>query len=291
MGLNNLIHHSNDSWSIITSVVVKRLDVKQFKNYIHSNSNSTFVFDISDFAENLMNSVKEDFNFLLIISSLIVFLTLLLIYGRIELALLNFLPMLIAWVWILGFSAVFDIKFNFVNIIIATFIFGLGDDFTIFVTEGLLQKYKYNKTILKSYYVAIILSALSTIIGIGALYFAKHPSIHSIAVISVVGIICTLIVTLYIQPKLFNLFIQNRVDKKRVPVTCFAFLLSISLYGYFVFGCILLNLLLVTFLIIPVSKKKKRSILNYLISKMTKSTLDIGFHVKRKIIHSEKLVK
>ena len=289
MGLNNLIHHSNDSWSIITSVVVKRLDVKQFKNYIHSNSNSTFVFDISDFAENLMNSVKEDFNFLLIISSLIVFLTLLLIYGRIELALLNFLPMLIAWVWILGFSAVFDIKFNFVNIIIATFIFGLGDDFTIFVTEGLLQKYKYNKTILKSYYVAIILSALSTIIGIGALYFAKHPSIHSIAVISVVGIICTLIVTLYIQPKLFNLFIQNRVDKKRVPVTCFAFLLSISLYGYFVFGCILLNLLLVTFLIIPVSKKKKRSILNYLISKMTKSTLDIGFHVKRKIIHPEKL--
>ncbi len=289
LGLNNLIHKSGNTWSIITSVVVKRSEVEKFKTYINNSSTDCFVFDISDFAKNLMDSVKNDFNYLLLISSLIVFLTLLLIYGRIELAILNFLPMVVAWIWILGFSAVFDVKFNFVNIIIATFIFGLGDDFTIFVTEGLLQKYKYNKTILKSYYSAIILSAVSTIIGIGALYFAKHPSIHSIAVISVVGIICTLIVTLYIQPKLFNVFVQNRVNRKKAPITFFIFLYSIFLYSYFLFGCLVLNLLLIILIPLPINKKRKRLFLNFLVSKMAKSTLDIGVHIKRKIVNIEQL--
>jgi len=72
------------------------------------------------------------------------------IYGRIELALFTFIPMVISWIWILGIAAIFDIKFNFVNIIIATFIFGLGDDFSIFVTDGLLHKYKYKKDTFKT---------------------------------------------------------------------------------------------------------------------------------------------
>ncbi len=288
LGMNNLIHQSKDGYSVITSVVVKRNQVEKFKYYIRNNSEA-FVFDISDFAESLMNSVKNDFNFLLLISSLIVFVTLLVIYGRIELAILNFFPMAIAWVWILGFSAIFDIKFNFVNIIIATFIFGLGDDFTIFVTEGLLQKYKYNKKILKSYNVAIILSALSTIFGIGVLYFAKHPSIHSIALISVIGILCTLLVTLFIQPKIFNFFVQNRVDKKKAPVTFFMFLYSFFLYTYFVFGCILLHGILLFLVPLPIKKIRKRNFLSYLISKMTKSTLYIGLHVKKQLVNSENL--
>ncbi len=288
LGMHHLIHHSQDGYSIITSVVLKRNEVPKFKSFIRNNK-EVFVFDISDFAESLMNSVKNDFNFLLLISSLIVFLTLLVIYGRIELAILNFFPMAIAWIWILGFSAVFDIKFNFVNIIIATFIFGLGDDFTIFVTEGLLQKYKYNKKILKSYNIAIVLSALSTIFGIGVLYFAKHPSIHSIALISVIGILCTLLVTLFIQPKLFNFFIQKRVDKKKAPVTFFMFIYSFLLYAYFVFGCILLHGILLFIVPLPIKKIRKRNFLSYLISKMTKSTLYIGLHVKKQIVNSANL--
>lgn len=288
LGLSNLIHKSTEGYSLITSVVVKRDQVNSFKSFV-SQDKDVFVFDISDFAEDLMNVVKDDFNFLLLISSLIVFVTLLLIYGRIELAILNFFPMVIAWVWILGFSAVFDVKFNFVNIIIATFIFGLGDDFTIFVTEGLLQKYKYNKKILSSYNVAIVLSALSTIFGIGVLYFAKHPSIHSIAIISVIGILCTLLVTLYIQPTIFNFLVQNRVNKKKAPITFFMFLYSFLLYAYFVIGCILLHGILLFLVPLPIKKNRKRNLLSYLISKMTKSTLNLGLHVKKQLINAENL--
>ena len=66
-------------------------------------------------------------------------------------ALFTFIPMVISWIWILGIAAIFGLKFNFVNIVIATFIFGLGDDFSIFVTDGLLHKYKHKKNTLGSY--------------------------------------------------------------------------------------------------------------------------------------------
>ena len=39
-----------------------------------------------------------------------------------------FMPMFISWLWILGLMGLLGIKFNVINIIISTFIFGLGDD-------------------------------------------------------------------------------------------------------------------------------------------------------------------
>ena len=83
-------------------------------------------------------------------SALIVFITLLIVYGRIELALFAFFPMIMGWIWILGISSFFDIPFNFVNIVISTFIFGLGDDFSIFITDGMIQAHKTGKGIIKT---------------------------------------------------------------------------------------------------------------------------------------------
>ena len=36
---------------------------------------------------------------------------------------------------------------NIVNVILATFIFGQGDDYTIFITDGLINEYAYKKKI------------------------------------------------------------------------------------------------------------------------------------------------
>ena len=66
------------------------------------------------------------------------------------------------------------IHFNLVNIILATFIFGQGDDYTIFMTEGCQYEYAYRRPMLASYKQSIIISALIMFIGIGALIFAKH---------------------------------------------------------------------------------------------------------------------
>ncbi len=288
LGLNKLIYNSGVEWSIVTSVVLKKEDLPHFKNIIGENED-VFILDISEMANALMVSVQDDFNYLLVFSSLLVFLSLLVIYGRIELALFAFLPMVISWVWILGICSIFGIEFNFVNIIVATFIFGLGDDFSIFVTDGLLQKYKTKSNVLSSFRSAIILSGITTIIGTGVLYFSKHPAIHSIAVISVVGIACIMLVTLFIQPIIFQFFITNRTEKRRTPVTFFGLLMSSLLFAYFFIGSILLTFFLPLLIVFPVRKEKKRSFLNYLVSRLAKSTIYLGFHIKKEYINKERL--
>ncbi len=288
LGLSSLIYEKGGQWSVTSSVVLRKEDVAQFKSAISPNVD-VFIFDVSEMANQLMLSVQDDFSYLLLFSSLLVFFSLLVIYGRIELALFAFFPMVVSWVWIIGISGYAGLEFNFVNIIIATFIFGLGDDFSIFVTDGLIQKYKTKSTSLGAYKSAIILSGITTIIGTGALYFAKHPAIHSIALISVVGIGCIMLVTLVVQPSVFRYFVTNRTKRKRSPMTFFGLIYSVFLFLYFFVGCMVLNVLLALLLPLPFPSSKKRAIMNYTLSKLAKSTLDLGFHLRKKVRNKERL--
>lgn len=288
LGLSKLIHERNGKWSIVTSVTVHRSKVVDFKKSM-SKLEEVYIFDVSEMASTLMLAVQDDFNYLLILSSLIVLISLLFIYGRIELALFSFFPLVISWIWILYIASWLDIQFNFVNIIIATFIFGLGDDFSIFMTDGLIQKYRTKSSALSSYRLAIVLSAITTIIGTGVLYLAKHPAIHSIAIISVIGISCILLVTVLVQPVIFNFFIANRIKSKRSPITLLGLVFSTFLFTYFIIGCVILNLFLFILILVPASKQKKKKLLNRIISNMARSVIYLSFHNKKRFVDFEKL--
>lgn len=289
MGLRNFIHSEGSETSILTSVVVNQSGLAELKAQLRE-VDGAYILDISELTSGMLESVRADFNFLLLFSSLLVFGSLLIVYGRIELALFAFLPMVLAWLWIMSLSALLGLEFNFVNIIIATFIFGLGDDFSIFITDGLIQRYKTGRDSISSYKSAIILSAVTTIIGTGALYFAKHPAIHSIALISVIGILAILTVTLYVQPHLFHWFVTRRTARGRGPITFFTCIYSCMLFTYFFVGSMLLSVVLIFVLIpFPAPKKRKKEVMNYLVTRLAKSTLYAGFHIKKTVLDQEKL--
>ena len=280
-GLENLVSTDNGKTTYITTFNVPVAYKDSVKNLLKQIPGIT-VFDRSETASILLETVSTDFNFLLFVTAGIVFLTLLIIYGRIELTLLAYLPMVITWIWILGIAAIVPIEFNFVNIVIATFIFGLGDDFSIFVTDGLLSRYKFNKDSLASYQSAILLSALTVIIGTGVLFFAEHPAIHSVAAISVIGIICILIISFTLQPILFNLFVQNRIAKKRTPIPFFQLCMSVFCFTYFILGCLLFYPVLLIIRIFPAPSSTKKKWVNYLTSKFAASVLYSGIHVRKR---------
>ncbi|WP_031530100.1 trifunctional MMPL family transporter/lysophospholipid acyltransferase/class I SAM-dependent methyltransferase [Dyadobacter crusticola] len=288
LGIDNLVEKRAGKTTYISTVVVPQRNLDAVKSELRQIPQAA-LFDRGEMAGEMLSMVKDDFNYLLLISASIVFLTLLVVYGRIELTLLSFLPMVISWIWILGIAAILGIKFNFVNVIVTTFIFGLGDDFSIFVTDGLLSRYKYKKDTLHSYQSAIILSATTTIVGTGVLIFAEHPAIHSIAVISVLGIVCILFISFAFQPVLFDFFVQNRIAKKKAPVTMLPFLISISSFTYFLAGCLFLHSKLLTILILPVSKSRKRAMINSSLSWFAKTVIYSGPHVKKRFSGLENL--
>lgn len=289
IGLNKFVSEDQGLHTYVTSITVKK-DKQDLVKEELKKIDGVFVLDISEMAKSMLNVVKQDFDYLFLFSSLLVFFSILVIYGRIELTLFAFFPMVLGWIWILGIASIFDIPFNFINIIVATFIFGLGDDFSIFTTDGLIQQARTGVNSLKSTQSGIILSGIATMIGTGVLIFAKHPAIHSIGAISVIGIGSIMLITLYVQPSVYNFFVLNRKKKGRGPITFFYFIYSLLLFFYFFLGSLILNILLIFILIpTPIKRIHKRNILNFCISKLAKSTLYAGVHVKKKVVDQHKL--
>ena len=157
----------------------------------------------------MLSTLSDNFNYIGIVCSAIVFIFLWLSFRRLSLAVIAFIPMAVSWVWILGIMAMLGIKFNIVNIILATFIFGQGDDYTIFMTEGCLYERRTGRKILASYKYSIILSALIMFIGIGTLITARHPALFSLAEVTIIGMVCVVLMAWLLPPLLFRLCVRG----------------------------------------------------------------------------------
>ncbi|HNW89078.1 MAG TPA: MMPL family transporter [Bacteroidales bacterium] len=252
---------------------------------IPENEN-TVVFETNNMLLHFINIINKDFNTILLISSLLVFIFLLMSYGRIELAVVAFVPMLISWVWILGIMSLLDVKFNIFSIIISAFIFGLGDDYSIFIMDGLLQKYKKGVNLLDSYKTAVFLSALTMFVGIGVLIFAKHPALRSIALLTIIGMLSVVFLSYTIAPALFRLLVYKKNKLRKFPVTAYGLLYGIVCYSYFLTGCFITGLLgLTIYKILPVSKKKRHLLYHKTLQLTCKSTMYIMYFAKKKIIN------
>ncbi len=166
------------------------------------NLSSIQPFNLSSLTQRL----SDDFDYIGLVCSLIVFVFLIFCFRSFWLAVIAFVPMALSWIWIFAIMQLFGIQFNIVNIILATFIFGQGDDYTIFIVEGLAYEHRTGKSILPQYRQSIILSAAIMLIGIGILVFAQHPAMHSLGTITLIGMTVTLIMATTIPPLLFRIY-------------------------------------------------------------------------------------
>ncbi|HEX6224444.1 MAG TPA: 1-acyl-sn-glycerol-3-phosphate acyltransferase [Chryseolinea sp.] len=233
--------------------------------YARLENSSVHAFDRQMLTNLFVEYVNADFNFIVTFTAILVFFALLLLYGRIELTLITFVPMLITWIWILGIMALVGIEFNIINVIVSTFIFGLGDDYSIFTMDGLLQEYRVGKKNLSSIRTSIFLSAITTIAGLGVLIFASHPALRSIAAISIIGITCVFLMSQTIEPFLFRWLVTSRVQKGFTPMTLHGILRTTFTYTLFVFGAIFLTVVGLIFRLIPFGKKAQKACFHFLL--------------------------
>ncbi len=220
----------------------------------------TVVFDRSYFTGQMVKSMSDDMNMILWISSIIVFIGLCFSYRRLELAVMSFLPMLITWVIIIGLMGLFGIQFNIVSIIICTFVFGIGDDFSIFITDGLITRYASGKEMLASHKTAIFFSTFTIVAGMGAMILAGHPALHSVGTISLLGMLSVVLIAFVFQPFVFDRFVIRPTSKGRHPYNFSGTLVSAVLWAGFLLACVVTILLIVVMLPLPMKKLKKQKI-------------------------------
>ena len=181
-----------------------------FYDHLTSVGKDATTISIGGLMAKISERLSDNFDYIGACCSLIVFIFLWISFKRFSLALVAFVPMALSWIWILAIMQICSLQFNIVNIILATFIFGQGDDYTIFIVEGILYERRTGKTILPQYRQSIILSALIMLIGIGILVFAVHPAMHSLGVVTLIGMAVVLLMSFTIPPFLSSLRIFSK---------------------------------------------------------------------------------
>lgn len=207
------------SYSVLDIITTPQEKIHECREKIQEGVGTAYCFDVKTLNSSIAESLSDNFNYIGFMCGCIVFFFLWFSFGRLELAILSFIPMAISWVWILGIMAIFGMQFNIVNVILATFIFGQGDDYTIFMTEGASYEYTYRKKMLASYKQSIILSALIMFIGIGSLIVAKHPALHSLAEVTIVGMFSVVLMAYMFPPLVFKFLVSRKGQYRIRPLS------------------------------------------------------------------------
>ena len=220
--------------NIVTFLSLKNQENEnKVKEKLRSQSQGSYIFSGKDLGNDLVTMLSNNFNYIGFVCGFVVFIFLLISFGRIELTFVSFLPLAVGWIWILGLMYLLGVQFNIVNIILATFIFGQGDDYSIFITEGLIFENAYGKKRLHEYSNSVLLSAIIMFVGIGSLIVAKHPALRSLAVVTLIGMFTVVIMAYYLPPLVFRWLTTIHGERRKMPITLQSFTYSLGSILYF----------------------------------------------------------
>lgn len=177
------------------------------------------VLDTYYYTTDTLLQMSRDFNVLQWLSMAFVFLVLLLSFHyrsatgnlpwgkNLTYALIAFAPILLSWLIVLGAMNLFAVRFNLISIIISTFIFGIGVDYSIFIMHGLLNKARptlnYHKT-------AVFLSAIILLVTVSSMLVAQHPAIRSVGFSTLIGLLSAVVLSYVLQPAVFRWLNQHK---------------------------------------------------------------------------------
>ncbi len=143
-------------------------------------------------------------------SLLAVFIILLIDLRSFRKVVLVLTPLLCAFIWLLGFMFISDMKINFYNIVVLPAIFGIGIDDIVHLYHryneegpGSLEK------VLNSTGGAIVATTLTTLVGFSGLAFTWHAGLQSMGDLAIIGLTLCLITSILFFPAIL-LYYEER---------------------------------------------------------------------------------
>jgi len=121
---------------------------------------------------------------------------------------LSLLPVAVGTVWMVGFMGWRGIPFNPANIMTLPLVIGIGVTSGIHILNRYVEERKPS-ILAKSTGKAVLISALTTVVGFGSLILAKHRGIASLGYVMAVGTATCMIAALTFLPALLNLLIHR----------------------------------------------------------------------------------
>lgn len=157
----------------------------------------------SGFGRQLSTELAADFSQFIVIAFGVVVLVLIGWYRRWRYVALALLPVVSGLLFMFGTMSWLGLSFNLFNVIAAILIIGLGVDYGIFILSlcdgsGCQQSRR-----------AVLVSALTTLAGFGALVLAQHPAMYSIGVTVLLGISGAVATALLVVPVCYRRLVSS----------------------------------------------------------------------------------
>ncbi|WP_426476269.1 MMPL family transporter [Chryseobacterium sp. CBSDS_008] len=302
---NEALHKNYSSLSLKDYEKVKALQISEFMSSengfytvsnvvkVDENKRDTFIKDIEkkhdalaidrqQMNENFLGLLKRDFNTLINYSLLAIILTIIVFFRNFELTVLTMFPIVLTGVVTAGILYFLGLELNIFSTVVCTLVFGVGDDFSIFLTQAMQKEHTTGKNELPTYRTSIILAVFTTILSIGSLIFAKHPALHSLALVALIGMFSVIIITSTLYPFWFRLLITNRAKKGLSPITFRLFIWSVISFLYYGLGGLLFSAFGSFF--VKNSKGKTLDIIKLILARFLTSVLYSNPFVKKKVI-------
>ena len=234
--------------------------------------------------ENFLGLLKRDFNTLINYSLLAIILTIIVFFRNFELSLLTMFPIVLTGVVTAGILYFLGLELNIFSTVVCTLVFGVGDDFSIFLTKAMQKEHTTGKNELPTYRISIILAVFTTILSIGSLIFAKHPALHSLALVALIGMFSVIVITSTLYPFWFRFLITNRAKRGLSPITLRLFLNSVISFIYYGLGGLIFSAIGSVF--VRRSRGKTLDFIKLLLAKFLTSVLYTNPFVKKTLIRN-----
>ena len=181
-------------------------EINALKKMLQKRNIPTAVLNENLLAAEVLEWVLDKGPKAMAIAMALVFCILLVDLWSIRLAIKTFLPLFSGLALTGALISIFNVKLNFINIVMLPSIVGIMIDHSVYLAHHILD-YSKGESIksLQETGSAIILSALTTLSGYASLNIAHHAGINSIATLVTIGILTCTACALFMLPALFEL--------------------------------------------------------------------------------------
>ncbi len=136
----------------------------------------------------LRRIVKADAARSTVLGFVFVLLLMFISFRSLKMTALAFVPFVAGAVGMLGLMALFNLEFNFMNIFVALMIIGCATDYAVYMQQRFLeQPATFHETAAETGK-AVVMAALTTIVGYGSFALSHYPGLRSIGYASTFGI-------------------------------------------------------------------------------------------------------
>jgi predicted RND superfamily exporter protein len=178
------------------------------------------VLDTNRIASRIFTIVRQDGPFIMLAAGVVVFLMILISLRSLQRTVLVTVPLYIGITCIFGAMQLFDVKLNFLNVVVLPNLLTIAVDNSVHLYHRYMEEGRGSiGHALRHTGFASIVATCSNAAGYAALFVARHEGLRSIAWLAVLGVICSFLGTTVLFPALLELVERLTVKPPAAPET------------------------------------------------------------------------